>query len=44
MCCGLFECIRGVVFFAVIFSINNCDNIIYVFIILDQYLVYNVLS
>ena len=28
MCCGLFECVRGVVFFfAVIFSINSCDNL-----------------
>ena len=27
MCCGLFECVRGVVFVAVIFSINSCDNL-----------------
>ena len=24
---GLFECVRGVVFVAVIFSINSCDNL-----------------
>ena len=27
MCCGLFECFRVVVFVAVIFSINSCDNL-----------------
>ena len=27
MCCGLFECVRGVVFVVVIFSINSCDNL-----------------